>query len=435
MMLVILLGLILANGLFALAEIALVTARKGRLRHWASQQRTGAKRALALNQEPTALLSAVQVGITSIGLLSGIFGEALLAAPLAEWLQSLGLAARHASGLATLLVVVSITYLAIVLGELIPKRVGQMHAEVLACWLAPLMHGVIRLTRPLVWLLTRSTDWGLRVLRITPSAHASVTQEEIHDLLSEGSAAGIIEDEEHALLRNVFRLDDRPLSALMVPRSEMHVLDLTWPLAKNLQRIRRYGHHVWPVCDGGLSNVVGVLDISQLLDCYLQQQALDLAALTKDAHLLPETLHGLDLLQHFRRHREPMALVVDEYGELQGLVTRQDLLESLAGDFTPRDEASACFLRTDGSWLLDGRLTLPELKDCLGLSQLPEEAGHHYHTLAGLLLLLHGRIPAVGDVATLAHFQLEVVDMDGLRIDKVLATPHAAGAPPPIKEL
>ncbi|MGY3877051.1 hemolysin family protein [Aeromonas enteropelogenes] len=424
MEILILLGLILLNGVFAMSEIAIVTARKARLAKMASEGSRSAAIALKLAENPTHFLSAVQIGITTIGLLNGIYGESLLAQPFSLWLQEWGLSPKTSGTIATVIVVVTVTYLSIVVGELVPKRLGQLSAERLACLVALPMHWLATLTRPFVWLLSVSTNATLRLLRAKQDGGANVTEEEIHAMLVEGSEAGVIEDHEHTMLRNVFRLDERSLSSLMVPRSDIRYLDLSLPLETNLQRLVEERHSYFPVCDGNLSELVGIIDVNKVLYAYIKGEPIDLAALTQEGSLLPETLNGVELLNHFRTHSEQIALVVDEYGELQGLVTQQDLMEALAGDFQQEDgDDNWAFQRADGSWLLDGLIPLPELKDCLELVRLPEEEKHHYHTLGGLIMLLLGRVPQTGDLVTLEQWQLEIVDMDGLRIDKVLAMP------------
>ncbi|MFM4941263.1 hemolysin family protein [Aeromonas enteropelogenes] len=424
MEILILLGLILLNGVFAMSEIAIVTARKARLAKMASEGSRSAAIALKLAENPTHFLSAVQIGITTIGLLNGIYGESLLAQPFSLWLQEWGLSPKSSGTIATVIVVVTVTYLSIVVGELVPKRLGQLSAERLACLVALPMHWLATLTRPFVWLLSASTNATLRLLRAKQDGGANVTEEEIHAMLVEGSEAGVIEDHEHTMLRNVFRLDERSLSSLMVPRSDIRYLDLSLPLETNLQRLVEERHSYFPVCDGNLSELVGIIDVNKVLYAYIKGEPIDLAALTQEGSLLPETLNGVELLNHFRTHSEQIALVVDEYGELQGLVTQQDLMEALAGDFQQEDgDDNWAFQRADGSWLLDGLIPLPELKDCLELVRLPEEEKHHYHTLGGLIMLLLGRVPQTGDLVTLEQWQLEIVDMDGLRIDKVLAMP------------
>ena len=248
-------------------------------------------------------------------------------------MQEWGLPAKSSGLIATIIVVVVVTYLSIVVGELVPKRLGQLNAERIACLVARPMHWLATLTRPFVWLLSASTNASLRLLRVNQNGSANVTEEEIHAMLVEGSEAGVIEDHEHTMLRNVFRLDERSLSSLMVPRSDIRYLDLAQPLETNLQRLVEYRHSYFPVCDGNLSELVGIINVSKVLHAYIKGEPIDLAALTQEGSLLPETLNGVELLNHFRTHSEQMALVVDEYGELQGLVTQQDLLEALAGGF------------------------------------------------------------------------------------------------------
>lgn len=287
MEILILLGLILLNGVFAMSEIAIVTARKARLGKLASEGNRSAAIALKLGEDPTHFLSAVQIGITSIGLLNGIYGESLLAQPFSLWLQEWGLPAKSSGLIATVIVVVVVTYLSIVVGELVPKRLGQLNAERIACLVARPMHWLATLTRPFVWLLSASTNASLRLLRVNQNGSANVTEEEIHAMLVEGSEAGVIEDHEHTMLRNVFRLDERSLSSLMVPRSDIRYLDLALPLETNLQRLVEYRHSYFPVCDGNLSELVGIINVSKVLHAYIKGEPIDLAALTQRAACCP----------------------------------------------------------------------------------------------------------------------------------------------------
>ena len=275
MEILILFGLILLNGVFAMSEIAIVTARKARLAKMASEGSRSAAIALKLGEDPTHFLSAVQIGITSIGLLNGIYGESLLAQPFALWLQEWGLSPKSSSLLATVIVVVLVTYLSIVVGELVPKRLGQLSAERIACLVARPMLWLATLTRPFVWLLSASTNASLRLLRVDQRSSNNVTQEEIHAMLVEGSEAGVIEDHEHTMLRNVFRLDERSLASLMVPRSDIRYLDLSLPLEVNLQRLVEYRHSFFPVCDGSLSDLVGILNVSKVLHAYIKGEPID----------------------------------------------------------------------------------------------------------------------------------------------------------------
>ena len=416
-------ALIVLNGVFAMSEIALVTARRARLARLAEQGDSAASVALRLHDNPTRFLSTVQVGITSIGILSGIIGEAALAEPLSRWLQSHGIEAEASGITATALVVVVITYVSIVIGELVPKRIGQFNPEGIARRVARPMNWLAILARPFVRLLSVSTDAILRLLGKQPSSQEGVIEEEIHALLEEGSETGAIEQQERDMVRNVFRLDERPINSLMTPRADIVYLDTTLPLEENLRRVAEAEHSRFPVCRGGLDEVLGILSAKQLLNQTLRGGLADLSAPLMPAVFVPESLTGMDLLEHFRASDAHMVLIIDEYGEINGLVTLQDVLEVLTGEFKPLHQEDAWAVqRADGSWFLDGLIPIPELKDRLGLKSVPEENKGRYHTLSGLVMWLSGRLPQTGDVVNWENWQLEVVDLDGKRIDKILAT-------------
>jgi len=425
-----LLGLILINGLFAMSEIALVTARRARLTRLAEEGDSAAATAIRLQEEPTRFLSTVQIGITSVGVLSGIVGEATLAAPFARWLHGLGLD-RDASALfATALVVIVVTYASIVIGELLPKRIGQLHPETIARLAARPMQLLSLVARPFVRLLTFSTETLLRLLGQREQTAHAVTEEEIHAMIDEGSQAGVIEEREREMLRNVFRLDDRQIGSLMTPRADIVYLDLDRPGDENLKWIADSEHSRFPVCRSGLHEIVGIANAKQLLRQLLRNGAIDLRAQLQPAVFVPETLTGMDLLGHFRASGTQAVLVVDEYGEVLGMVTLQDVLEAVTGEFRPRNQEDAWAVqREDGSWLLDGLIPVPELKDRLALRSVPEEDKGRYHTLSGLMMWLLGRLPQTGDRADWENWRLEVVDLDGKRVDKVLASRLPAGMP------
>jgi putative hemolysin len=415
-------GLILLNGVFAMSEIALVTARRGRLQTMMDRGDPGAAAALALNEDPTRFLSTIQVGITTIGILSGIVGEAALAAPLGDWLITLGMKREHAQLGATALVVVVVTYFAIVLGELVPKRLGQMSAEGVARRVARPIGWLAVAAKPFVRLLSGSTDLLLRVAGIRNTTANAVTEEEIHQLIQEGSESGVIDEQERAMVRNVFRLDDRQIASLMTPRSDIVYLDLEDSRDENLRKVLESERSRFPVCRGGLRDVVGIASARRLLQQSIRGESIDIATALEPPVYVPESLTGMELLENFRSSTGQLALVVDEYGEVQGMVTLQDLFESIAGEFkTPRGEDAWAVQRPDGSWLLDGLIPLPELKDRLGFTSAPEEECGRYNTLAGMLMLLLGRVPSVSDAVEWQGWQFEIVDMDGHRIDKVLA--------------
>jgi len=426
-------ALIVLNGAFAMSEIALVTARRARLARLAEDGDAAAAVAMKLHDDPTRFLSTVQIGITSIGILSGIVGEAALAQPLALWLQSLGLETEASRIASTALVVVVITYVSIVVGELVPKRIGQFNPEGIARRVARPMHLLAILARPFVRLLAGSTDAILRLLGKQPSSQDGVIEEEIHALLEEGSESGAIEQQERDMVRNVFRLDERHINSLMIPRADIVYLDTSLPPEENLRRVAESEHSRFPVCRGGLDEVLGIVTAKQLLNQRLRGGDVDLAARLTPAVYVPESLTGMDLLEHFRASDTQMVLIIDEYGEINGLVTLQDVLEAVTGEFKPHNQEDAwAVLREDGSWLLDGLIPIPELKDRLGLKTVPEEHKGRYHTLSGLVMWLSGRLPQTGDILAWENWRLEVVDLDGKRIDKILATPipPAEGTPP-----
>ena len=422
-------ALIVLNGLFAMSEIALVTARKARLQKLVDEGNRSAAAAVALGQDPTRFLSTIQIGITSIGVLNGIVGEAALAAPLAVWLSALGVPAPYAAYGATGLVVLLITYFSIVVGELVPKRIGQSYPETFARLVARPINWLAMATKPFVVLLSVSTRTLLRLLGVKETSGSPVTEEEIHAMLVEGTTAGVIESHEHAMVRNVFRLDDRQIASLMVPRGDVVVLDVDLPFEENLTRVESSNHARFPVVRGGLEQVMGIVNARTWLAHALRGAQRELAGQPLQAPLyVPETLTGMELLDNFRSSDVHMAFVIDEYGEVQGIVTLQDLIEAITGEFQPRDpDTSWAVQRGDGSWLLDGHIPVPELKDRLALDAVPEEERGRYHTLSGMMMLLTGRLPKVADSVDWEGWRFEIVDMDGKTIDKVLATRLADG--------
>ncbi len=425
MEIVVLIALIVLNGLFAMSELALVSARRARLQKLIDEGDPGAIAAAGLGDNPTRFLSTIQIGITSIGVLNGIVGESALAQPLAAWLIGWGMDARPAGYVALGVAVVVITYFSIVVGELVPKRLGQSEPELVARVVARPIDWLARATRPFVRLLTFSTEALLRLLGVHQGRDV-VTEDEIHAVLAEGTSAGVIERHEHQMVRNVFRLDERQIGSLMVPRADVVFLDALAPFEDNLARIEASSHARFPVVRGGMEHIVGVVRARQWLARALREPA---AARELPADLLqpplyvPETINGMELLHDFRRSGVHMAFVIDEYGEVQGIVTVQDLVEAITGEFRTPDPGDAWAVqRADGSWLLDGHIPVPELRDCLGLAGVPEEDKGRYQTLSGMLMLLTGKLPTETDVVQWEQWRFEIVDMDGKTIDKVLAT-------------
>ncbi|MFY9512405.1 MAG: hemolysin family protein [Rubrivivax sp.] len=416
--------LILLNGLFAMSEMALTAARKARLQVLVEGGDPGAQAAMELHENPTRFLSTVQIGITSIGVLNGIVGENAFSQPLAAWLVDSFRVDQHVAEIgATALVVVIITILTIIFGELVPKRLGQMFPETVARLVARPMNWLSAATRPLVLLLSASTNGVLRVLGIRGGPARAVTEEEIAASLEEGLDAGVIEAQEHQMVRNVFRLDDRQIGSMMIPRAEIVWIDADAPTAEVLALIAEHGHTRYPVCRGGLDDVIGVLGAHSLLQPLSRGEPVDLAALLKPPVFVPETLSGMELLEHFRVSRTDIVFVVDEYGAVQGVISERDLLEAITGEFSSASDDDAWAVqREDGSWLMDGLIPVPEFKDRLEIKDLPDEERGRYNTLAGMVMLLLGRLPQTADAVDWQGWRFEVVDLDGKRVDKVLVS-------------
>jgi putative hemolysin len=416
--------LILLNGVFAMSEMALTASRKARLQVMVESKEPGAQAAMDLHENPTKFLSTVQIGITSIGVLNGIVGEAAFAEPFASWLVStFGLAQGTAALGATALVVMTITILTIIFGELVPKRLGQMFPETLARLVARPMNWLSMATRPLVALLSLCTEGVLRLLGIRGGPSRSVTEEEIAASLEEGVDAGVIEAQEHQMVRNVFRLDERQIGSMMIPRAEIVWLDETEPLDQLLKIVADSGHTRYPVCRGSLDDVRGVLGVGSLLPTLARGQQPVLSEHLQAPVFVPETLSGMELLEHFRAARTDIVFVVDEYGAVQGVITERDLLEAITGEFgAAGDEDAWAVRRPEGGWLLDGLIPVPELKDRLEIKELPDEDRGRYNTLAGMIMLLLGRLPRTADTVLWEGWRFEVVDLDGKRVDKVLVT-------------
>lgn len=419
----ILLGLILFNGLFAMAEIAILTAKRVRLEAAAECGDEGAVQALKLADNPNRFLSTVQVGITSIGVLSGIVGEATLARPFELVLKDTGVDDDYASVIATGFVVVTITYFSIVVGELIPKRIAQTYPELMARLISRPIAFLAIATRPFVHLLSRSTEILLKVLSVPEKRESEVTEEEIYAVLKEGAESGVLESEERTMMQNLFRLDERKLVSLMVPVADVVSLDLNAPLADNLRSISSTGHARYPVLRDDWNHVAGILKTKSLVQSFVEGEGKSLENLLDEPLFVPESSSALDLLTQLQKSPSKMALIVDEYGSVLGIVTMQDLLEAITGQFSLTGQKMEWGVRRDdGSWLLEGSTPVPELKDLLQIKQLPEEERDRYSSLSGMFLLLRGAVPREGDWVEWAGWRFEVIDMDGNAIDKILAT-------------
>ncbi len=429
--------LTLLNGVFSMSELALASSRKARLTAMAESGDKGARAALELLDNPTQFLSSVQVGITSIGMLNGIIGEAAFSDKLSFWIQTFGMSARASDISATAVVVLIITFVTIVFGELVPKRIGQLHPEAVSRLVSRPMMWVASAAKPFVRLLSISTHAVLKLLRIDNTAGRSVTEEEIAASLEEGVDAGLIEEHEHQMVQNVFLLDDRLLTSLMLPRSDIEWLDASDTVAEAIVKAGTTGHSWYPVCRGGLDEVVGVVNVAKLLVLREQIEASDahsgagakltladrIGAYAVPAVFVPETLTGMELLEQFRARSTRIVFVVDEYGVVQGMMTPMDMLEAITGELQPGAQVDAwATRREDGCWLIDGVMPVAELKARLDIKELPEEDRGRYNTVAGLLQSVSGRLLKTGEQVECAGWRFEVLDLDGKRIDKVLAS-------------
>jgi magnesium and cobalt exporter, CNNM family len=416
--------LILLNGFFALAEMSVVSARRVRLQRAAELGLAGAKTALELKRDPSRFLSTVQIGITVIGVFASALGGATFADAIAERLTPLGLGAK-AGPISLGIVVVLISYLTLILGELVPKRVALGRPEAIARYLAPFLRGLTRLAAPLVWFLAASSNLVLHFLPRAPSEPAAVTEEEITIMLREAQAAGSVHAAETAIVQMALRLGDRRVNAVMTPRTQLEWLDLQDDAEENRRKVRDSDYSRFPVFDGGPAQVAGIVQVKDLLTAEMGGKPFDLKPLVRPAMFIPETATALRALEMFRKSGEPMALVVDEFGDLQGAVTLTDILQSLVGDIAEPGEPSSPSIerRPDGSFIVDGMTPLDQVNDLVNLANTGEDDVGDYHTLGGFIMARLHRIPVVGSRVTVEGVQYEVIGMDGRRVDRVLITP------------
>jgi putative hemolysin len=420
-----LLLLIALNGLFAMSEMAVVSSRKARLQRWADEGRPGALAALALANDPSRFLATIQIGITVIGVMSGAFGEASFAEGLAQWLSGWPALAPHARALALAIVVTAIAFMSLIAGELVPKRLALVNPEWTAGLVAPLMSALARMAFPLVRLLSATTDVVLKALGAAGRTAPPVGEEEIKVLMEQGAKAGVFEMHEPLIVSRLFRLGELRVTGVMTPWPDIVHLDLAQPLAWNVERIAASGHSRFPVVHADPRKVEGIVLTKTLLADAVLGKRVDLAGAMARPLFVPESLTAMEVVALFRKHRQTVGLVVDEHGELQGLVTINDIVNALAGDIATVEEAEErdVVRREDGSWLIDGSVTVQRFKEAVGIrADLPEEELGTYHTLGGFAMMRLGRVPRVGDAFAWESYRVEVVDMDGNRVDKVLVT-------------
>lgn len=419
----IILLLIVLNGIFAMSEIAVVSSRKARLQRMAEDGSQGAAAALKLHSEPSRFLSTIQVGITSIGILSGAVGEAALADPLTQWLSQFPLLGESARVIALSLTVVLLTYMSVVVGELVPKQLALLGPEGIASLVARPMGWLSRLTAPLVWLFSASSGAILRLFGARRSDEPPVTDDEIKVLMGQGAEAGVFHESEQEIVSNVLRLDEQRVAAIMTPRKDMYLVDLAESEAEVRRQVAECPYARVVVCQDGLDRVLGILQRGDLLKPVLENAPFNVRKALRPPVYVPESVTTTHLLESLRRNRAQFALVIDEYGEVQGLVTLNDVLAAIVGDMPSQDDDGEQDVveREDGSYLMDGGLSIERLKSVLEVKEeLPGEDENAFHTLGGLVMHQLGRVPVEADHFHLAGWRFEVVDMDKNRVDKVL---------------
>lgn len=413
--------LILLNGVFALSELAVVSSRKPRLNAMAERRVAGAGAAMTLIENPGRFLSTVQIGITLVGVLAGAFSGAALGERLSAFLVGQGISRRVAELEGYVLVIGIITFFSVIIGELVPKHLALKAPERLACIVAPTMLLLSRAAAPLVWLLDASTRFILWTLRISAEPESAVTEEEIKTVVAEAESAGIIESEEQSMITAIMRLSDRTVRAVMTPRTDVDMIDLKLSEAEMRRLLLSARHSYMPVFEDNPDEILGVIVLREMVKPLSQRRKLDLKPFIRHVPIIPDTLEGLDGLKVLREAEIPVALVHDEYGHFEGILTPADMLDAIAGAFRSdaEDEEPEAFQREDGSWLIAGWMPADEMAELLYLS-LPSKRG--YDTVAGFLIDQFQRIPDLGDTIDIGAWRFEIVDLDGRRVDKVLAT-------------
>jgi len=432
--------LILLNGVFAMSELALVSAKRMRLERRAEEGSRGARTALKLADDPSNFLSTVQVGITLIGIFNGAFGEASLVSHMTPELQGIPLIAPYAREVALGIVVVAITIASIIFGELVPKRIAMAYPEQMAVLISPPLRMLSKVMSPFVKFLSLTTNAIMRVIGIHQAKEEAPTEEDIAGIIKEGADTGLFEKTEYDIVSRALRLDDQHLKALMTPRVDLVILDLECDRAANLALIAEHPYSRFPVCRGDRSHILGYVLVRDLLAQVARTgsiEAVDVDAVVQELLYVPETVSAMALLEMFKKNRAELALIVDEYGDIQGMVTLSDVMSALVGDVTvvgEEDDPDAV-QRQDGSWLLDGGVALDRFRDLLGTSMVfPGEDEGAYHTLAGFLLYQLGYIPKAAEAVDWQHLRFEVMDMDGNRIDRILVSQISVPEPEPEPE-
>ncbi len=415
----------LANGFFALSEFAVISAKRAILHQRAKKGDESSRIALEMAEDPTRFLSTIQVGITLVGILAGAFGGATIAAEIAEPLEAVAFLAPYSEAIGIVIVVLLITYLTLVFGELVPKQIALSNAERFASSVARPMHLISTLTAPIVRVLSVSTDMILLLMGISPGHPPTVTEEEVREMIEEGTEAGIFEQAEQEIVKCVFRMADQSVRALLTPRPEIIALDVADTHEENWSKMVGSGHTYFPVYNEYLDNILGIVTVRDIWARMLADQAVDIEALLRKPFFVPESIPVLKVLELFKKSGTHIVLVTDEYGSIQGLVTFHDILESIVGDIPSTNEEvaeSRIIQRENGSWLIDGTTSIEEFKERFAIEHLPGEEEGYFRTLSGFMMMQLGCIPVPGDHFVWRLLRFEVVDMDGNRVDKVLVT-------------
>lgn len=417
--------LILLNGMLAMSEIAVISSRKIKLQKMSKEGNKGADIALELLESPNQFLSAVQIGITLIGILAGAFGGATVSIYLNNYLSGFSFLAPYSDTLSIIIVVLIITYFSLVVGELVPKRIGLNNPEKISVKIARPLKILSRVTSPVVSLLSVSTDSLLRLIGSKKdSINDKVTEDEIKLLIEEGLEAGTVEKEEEDIIKRVFRLDQQKVGSLMTPKTEIIWLDLDDPLEEAEKQIIESERSIFPVGKDELNNFLGVVQTKDILGSILNGEKISIESNLKEPLVIPETLPILDVLNLFKENKNyvHMAMVVDEYGSIEGLITLNDILEALVGDIPSLDEPNEpkAILRKDGSWLVDGYLSAEEFKEVLNIEKLPDENKGNFNTIGGFIMSYTGKVPDTGEIFQWENLEFEIVDMDGHHIDKIM---------------
>lgn len=415
--------LIIANGIFSMSEIAIVSARRALLKQKAEEGDAGAVVALELVNEPNQFLSTIQIGITLIGILAGAYGGATIVEELAQLLVDFTFLAPYSNTISIALVVLGITYLSLVIGELVPKRVAMSNPEKISSFVATPMRTFSKIASPIIFLLSASTDLVLKAIGVKSYVEPTVTEEEIKILIDQGTTAGVIEEEEQDIVERVFRLGDRKVYDIMTPETEIVWLDIDDPPEEIQRKITSGPFSLFPVSRGKLDNVLGVVQAKDLLPCSIRDGKVDLKSSLLPPLFIPESMRALKVLERFKETGIHMAIVIDEYGSVHGIVTLTDLLEAMVGDIPHIEELAEPMIvkRENGSWLVDGALSVDEFKEAFHMDKLPDE--DLYQTVGGFAMMHLERVPSTGDRFEWGEYRFEVVDMDEHRVDKLLVTP------------